>query len=186
MGAISANTAAVLRRYSQDVSGVVELNELVDVAMNALRHTLKVRRGGLLLATRDDNDTICVEPTPKGLGEMPNIRGWIPKDTPIFQTLFTQRGTILQYDLEYSRQYAEIAPELKSFFKQLRMSAYAPIIVQNQLIGVLAAGGKANDNPFSVQDLELLATISNQTAVALRNARLVNDSSHGKRTDAIA
>src|SRR5207237_455051 len=34
---------------------------------------------------------------------------------------------------------------------------------------------KNNDNPFYPQDLELLATIANQTGVALRNSRLVAD-----------
>jgi signal transduction histidine kinase len=174
-GSFSDDTAGVLRRYSQDVSGVVELDQLVDVAMNTLRDTMRVRRGGLILATRDDNETIRVEPMSKGLGEMPDVRGWIPKDNPIYHTLFDQLGTLLQFDLEYAREYADVAPELKSFFKQLRMSAYAPIVVQGQLLGVLAAGAKNNDNPFYPQDLELLATIANQTGVALRNARLVND-----------
>jgi signal transduction histidine kinase len=174
-GRSRGDTSSALRQYSQDVSGVVELDALVDVAMNALRSTLRVRRGGLILATRDDNETIRIEPVTKGLGEIPNIRGWIPKDSPIYRALFEQRTPLLQFDLEYARQYADVAPELKSFFRQLRMAAYAPIVVQGQLIGILAAGAKMNDNPFYPQDLELLATVANQTGVALRNARLVND-----------
>ncbi len=174
-GSFSGDTAGVLRKYSQDVSGVVELDQLVDVAMNMLRDTMRLRRGGLILATRDDNETIRIEPMTNGLGEMPEVRGWIPKDSPIYQTLFGQLGTLLQFDIEYAREYADVAPELKSFFKQLRMSAYAPIVMQGQVVGILAAGAKNNDNPFYPQDLELLATIANQTGVALRNARLVND-----------
>src|SRR5260370_12790209 len=143
--------------------------------MNPQGDTLRVGRGGVILARGDYTDPIGVEPMAKGLGEMPEIKGWIPKDSPIYHTLFEQRGTLLQFDLEYGRQYADVAPELKSFFKQLRMSAYAPIVMQGQLIGLLASGAKANDNPFYPQDLELLATIANQTGVALRNARLVND-----------
>jgi signal transduction histidine kinase len=171
----SQGSASALRQYSQEVSGVVELDELVDVAMTALRDTMRVRRGGMILATRDDNDTIRIEPMTKGLGEMPNVRGWIPKDSAVYRILFDQRMPLLQFDLEYARQYGDVAPELKSFFKQLRMSAYAPVVVQGQLIGIMAAGAKSNDNPFYPQDLELLATIANQTGVALRNARLVND-----------
>jgi signal transduction histidine kinase len=185
-GGVSEDTSSALRQYSQDVSGVVEMDELVDVAMSALRNTLRVRRGGLILATRDDNDTIRVEPMAKGLGEIPGIRGWIPKDSPIYHTLYDQRTPLLQFDLEYARQYADVAPELKSFFKQLRMSAYAPIVVQGQLIGLLAAGAKSNDNPFYPQDLELLATVANQTGVALRNARLVSDlRTAGEETQAL-
>jgi signal transduction histidine kinase len=174
-GSTSEDAAGILRRYSQDISGVVELDQLVEVAMGTLRSTLHVRRGGLILATRDDNDTIRVEPMVKGLGEMPDIRGWIPKENPIYRSLYDQQTPLLQFDLEYARQYAEVAPELKSFFKQMRMGAYAPIVVQGTLIGILAVGAKANDDPFYPQDLELLATVANQTGVALRNARLVND-----------
>jgi signal transduction histidine kinase len=174
-GNFSEDAAGVVRRYSQEVGGVVELDELVKVTMDTLHNTLHVRRGGLLLATRDDNDTIRIEPMPNGLGEMPDIRGWIPKGSSIYHGLFDERSPVLQFDIEFSRQYGDLAPELRSFFKQLRMAAYAPIITQGQLLGVVAVGSKSNDDPFYPQDLELLATIANQTGVSLRNARLVND-----------
>ncbi|HVO41499.1 MAG TPA: histidine kinase dimerization/phospho-acceptor domain-containing protein, partial [Aggregatilineales bacterium] len=174
-GSFSEDMTGVVRKYSQEVGGVVELDELVRGAMTTLHDTLHVKRGGLLLATRDDNDTIRVEPMPNGLGDMPEIRGWIPKGSPIYHTLFDERSPLLQFDLEFSREHSDVAPELKSFFKQLRMAAYAPIIVQGQLLGILAAGAKTNDDPFYPQNLELLATLANQTGVALRNARLVND-----------
>ena len=35
-----------LRQFSQDITGVVELDELVDVTMRTLSHILRVRRGG--------------------------------------------------------------------------------------------------------------------------------------------
>jgi signal transduction histidine kinase len=140
-----------------------------------LRRTVRVRRGGLLLATRDDNDTIRIEPMTSSLSDMPEVRGWIPKDSPIYRVLFELRRPLSQFDLEYSPEYADVALELKSFFKQLRMSGYAPIAVQGQIIGILATGSKINDDPFSPHDLELLATVATQTGVALRNARLVND-----------
>lgn len=165
----------IVRQYSQDIAAVVELKELSDVAIDTLRKTLRVRRGGLILATRDDNDTIRLEPMQSNLSEMPEIKGWLPKGNAIHHMLFDKRVPLQQYDLEYAREYADVAPELKSFFKQLRMSAYAPIVVQGQLIGVLAASTKANDDPFSPQDLELLSTIATQNGVALRNARLVSD-----------
>ena len=57
----------------------------------------------------------------------------------------------------------------------MRMSAYAPIILQGKLIGILCCGSKASDDPFTEHDLELLMTLANQTGVALRNARLVAD-----------
>lgn len=169
------DATAYVREYNQNVSGIVELRELSDIAINVLMRTLRVRRAALLLATREDNDTIRIEPMQSATSDMPEVRAWIPKGGPVYRKLFEQRAALLQYDLEYSPEFTPIAPELKSFFKQLRMSAYAPIVIQDQLIGVMAAGSKSNDDPFSMHDMELLATIASQTGVALRNARLVAD-----------
>ncbi len=174
-GAPTEDNTAFVRQYSQDIAGVVELPELSDMAISALRNALRVRGAGILLATSENDDTIRLEPMRSSLSEMPEVRGWLPRSSPIYRTLFERRLPLLQYDIEYSRDYADVAPELKSFFKQLRMSAYAPIIMQGQIIGVLAMAAKSSDDPFSAQDLELFTTLATQTGVALRNARLVSD-----------
>jgi signal transduction histidine kinase len=174
-GAPTEDNTAFVRQYSQDIAGVVELPELSDMAISALRNALRVRSAGILLATSENDDTIRLEPMRSSLSEMPEVRGWLPRSSPIYRTLFERRLPLLQYDIEYSRDYADVAPELKSFFKQLRMSAYAPIIMQGQIIGVLAMAAKSSDDPFSAQDLELFTTLATQTGVALRNARLVSD-----------
>jgi signal transduction histidine kinase len=174
-GAPAEDNTAFVREYSQAIAGVVELPELSDMAISALRFALRVRNAGILLATSENDETVRLEPMRSSQSDMPEVRGWLPRSSPIYITLFEKRLPLLQYDIEYSRDYADVAPELKSFFKQLRMSAYAPIIMQGQIIGVLAMGAKASDDPFSAQDLELFTTLATQTGVALRNARLVND-----------
>jgi signal transduction histidine kinase len=154
---------------------VVELSELSDRAIDILRRTLRARGGGLLLATRDDNDTIRIEPKLSNLSELPEVRGWIPKNGAVYRRLFEQKLPLLQYDLEFNREFESVPPELRSFFKQLKTGAYAPITISSEVIGVLAATARSNDEPYSPQDLELLATLATTTGVALRNARLVND-----------
>ncbi|GAB4552429.1 MAG: hypothetical protein OHK0023_20450 [Anaerolineae bacterium] len=175
-GSPQEDSTSNMRQYAQDIAGVVELNELADFAIAAERKMLRVRRGGLILATNENEETVRVEPMSSTLSDMPtDIRGWIPRATSLYRTLFESRRAVLQYDLEYSREYNDVPLELKSFFKQLKMAAYAPIVVQTEVIGILAASAKPNDDPFSPQDLDLLVTMASQTGVALRNARLVND-----------
>ncbi|MHB8627489.1 MAG: sensor histidine kinase [Aggregatilineales bacterium] len=169
------DSAGITRRYSQEIAGVVELEELADAAMRAVRNALRVRRGSLILATRDDNDTLRVEPMRRQGDDMPDLKGWIPKSSRVYRMLAEERVTVLQFDLEFHTDYADTAPELRSFFKQLRMAAYAPIVTQGQVTGILAVGAKANDEPFNAHDLEILTTIASQTGVALRTARLVSD-----------
>jgi signal transduction histidine kinase len=109
------------------------------------------------------------------MGEIPDIIGQIACDQPIHNRLVRARAPLLQYDLDYDKRYAVSASHERAFFQQMRMSAYAPVVVQGHLVGILCCGAKVSDDPFTEHDLELLMTIANQTGVALRNARLVAD-----------
>ena len=170
-----ARTSGALRQLSENITGVVDLDRLVDVTMAALGDVLRVRRAGLILVSEDDGNALTVEPVPRGLGDMTDIQGRISRDGPITQQLLTRRAPLLQYDLDFGRSYADVPPEERQFFQETRMSAYAPVVVQDHLIGILCCGAKTSDDAFTDQDLELLMTIANQVGVALRTARLVTD-----------
>jgi len=174
-GSSSEGFSQQLRQFSEDITGVVELDALVDVTMRTLSTVLRVRRGGLILVTEEGNDALYIEPVSRGLGEIPDIRGRIHSGSPVYQRLLNSRSPLLQYDLDFGRAYAGISPEERKFFQQMRMSAYAPVMVQGHLVGILCCGSKTSDDPFTEYDLEMLMTIANQAGVALRNARLVAD-----------
>lgn len=169
------DVALQIGRFSEAITGVVELDELAQVVVTTLQSTLRIRRSCLILVTRGEHHILKVEPHPVGMGEIPKIHGWLRIDDPIHKQLFRKRSPLLQFDLDFSREFSNVAPAEREFFQQMRMAAYAPIVAQGQLIGIIACGPKANDEPFSNEDLELLSTIANQTGVALRNARLIDD-----------
>ncbi len=164
----------ILRRYTQEIGAIIDMDELVRATMEMMARALRVHRGALLLATPLEDGSIELKPM-RGMGEIPEKPVVMKPDSPIYRTFHDEKSILLQYDLEFRRKYSGTTPEEKAFFAGLRMSAYAPIIVQGELIGVLATGPKMSDDPFYPRDLELLATIANQTGVALRNARLVSD-----------
>jgi signal transduction histidine kinase len=109
------------------------------------------------------------------MGEIMDRPGQLMPNTPMYNRFVSERKALLQYDLDYSATYRNTPPEDWQFFQQTRMSAYAPVIVQGSLVGILCCGAKISDDPFTDFDLELLMTVANQTGVALRNARLVSD-----------
>ncbi|NLX09335.1 MAG: GAF domain-containing sensor histidine kinase [Chloroflexi bacterium] len=175
VGESTERTAHTLRKFSEDITGVVELDALVDVTLNTLSQVIRIRRGGLLLVRKAEGGGLQLEPARRGLGEIPDTQGTIAPNSPIKRRLLDRRAPLLQYDLDFGRSYTEVSPAERRFFQQMRMSAYGPVVVQGELIGLLCCGSKVSDDPFTEQDLELLMTIANQTGVALRNARLVDD-----------
>ncbi len=170
----SASTSQQLRRFSADISGVVDLDELVELTLRTVRALLRARRGEFLLVSHAGKGVLEVEPAPRR-GERSPKRGQLAISSPITQRFLRARAPLLQYDLDFSPDFASVPPAERAFFSQTRMSAYAPIVVQNRLIGIVCCGPKISDDPFTAADLEILMTIANQTGVALRSARLISD-----------
>ncbi|HLA45666.1 MAG TPA: histidine kinase dimerization/phospho-acceptor domain-containing protein, partial [Aggregatilineales bacterium] len=177
LGGQNADVAGGLHTFTQIISGVVELEELVDVTMQQLKSSLNARRGGLILLNNpgSNSDYLLLYPYHVGLSEIPSIEGKLRYNSPIYQILLKDRKPVLQFDIDYNAAMKTAHAEEKSFFKQMQMAVYTPVIAQGEAIGILCTGNKASDDPYSQQELDLLATLANQMGIALRNARLVDD-----------
>jgi PAS domain S-box-containing protein len=55
---------------------------------------------------------------------------------------------------------------------KLGISVWVPIVSKEELIGIIALGSKLSGDIFSAEDIGLLSTLANQTALALDNAKL--------------
>ncbi len=176
-----ANAAAATRKYSQRVSQAVELEQLIKVATDTLNEVLNVRRSGMLLINDTGDESGQVELMVMqggGLNDVKDRRGYLSKSGPVYQQLTADHAPLSQFDLEFSPKYSTTTEVERQFLSNLHMSAFAPIVVENTVIGLLVCGPKVNDAPFYPRDLEILSTLANQTGVALRNARLVADLRH--------
>ncbi len=161
-----------IQQYSQEIVVEIDLYQLVMRMVDTLRQVLNVKRGMLIL-TQTQDGTVLLEPF--STSDVMEDGAALSIDSPIYQTLYGDRSVLLQYDLEYQNRFDKASSKERDFFKSLQMNAYAPIIVGEELIGVVASGPKIGDAPFYPQELSLLAAIANQTGIALRNARLVAD-----------
>lgn len=175
----SGSATSNINRFSAAITGIVELNELTDLIDDTLRNGLQVRRAELLLSTEatTNPNIVHIEPHRDSLTDStPTIAlGSLEKSGVLYNKLQNSRKPILQYAIDFSKEFVDVNSTERQFFQKLRMAVYAPIVLQERLIGILAAGPKTNDAPFSDADLELLTSVANQTGIALRNARLVDD-----------
>jgi signal transduction histidine kinase len=167
------------RQYSQQVSKVVELSELVRVATETINQVMGVRRSGMILVNDTSINPQRVEViVMKEAGGVSDVKGNLNRYGPVYDWLAVKKLPLLQFDLAYGPQFRTLDTEEKHFFQSLQMSAYAPIVMENALVGILMCGPKLNDAQFTTSDLELLATMADQTGVALRNSRAMADLKH--------
>jgi signal transduction histidine kinase len=177
----SADAGLATRLYSQQVSKAVELDQLLKVSTETLKEVLKVRSSALLLVSDSDRPGGQVELMLMA-GDLPEDlkgqRAFLAQSSAVYQRLARDQAPLTLFQMDYDPAYQGLPSLERGFFNKLRMNAFAPVIVDNALIGVLACGPKQDDSPFYPADLNLLTTLANQTGVALRNARLVADLRH--------
>jgi two-component system sensor histidine kinase GlrK len=86
-----------------------------------------------------------------------------------------ERRPLLQYDIDLHPDFRGMAEEERAWLSGLGVDVYIPIHSQGSWIGLLVLGSKLSGDRYFDQDLALLSTLADQTAVALENARLVDD-----------
>ncbi|MDX2075598.1 MAG: HAMP domain-containing sensor histidine kinase [bacterium] len=171
------DNAQITREYSQLVAEMVELESLIPSTTTTLMELLRVRGCCLILLSNTSIDAIDLLVRQHN---SPNDRktGKISLNSPLYLILAKDRQPITQFDIEFASEYRNIPAYERQFFREIQMSAYAPVTLDQTLIGILGFGPKINDTAFMPSDLVLLSTLAQQTGIALRNARLVEDLQH--------
>lgn len=169
--------AQVTREYSQLIAEVTELDALVPSATREIKRLLDVKDSCIIVLNQTSDiavNFLVMHP------DHPNDkrRGQVALTSELYIVLAKYRRPLLQFDIEFAPRFQNISDNERFFFRSLGMSAYAPITLDHAMVGILAVGAKLNDTAYYANDLELLATFAQQTGVALRNTRLLEDLQH--------
>lgn len=165
-----------LHAYSQQISNILDMQKLANVAVGLIIEALDITRGFLFL--------VDTEHTGEGMKSY-NIRAVrnpgerqikilpLNEENPVVKHFLLNQSPLLQYDLDLLPAYRAVSSADREWFLRLEAEVYLPIFSKREWIGLLALGAKISGNRYTEDDLVTLATLANQTAVALENARLV-------------
>jgi class 3 adenylate cyclase len=157
-----------IERLSQDLTGLLDPEEIAARIVHTVMHALNVSNAALFLQDHDDTyrvQAVAGEETERLARLQP------PRDNPIIALIAQRPQGVSHYDLEANPVLAQKAPRAAEAFTHLGISLALPIVFKEDLIGLLALGEKKSGAIFTADDIELLRTLLNQSAIALANAR---------------
>ncbi len=167
-----------LQEYGQSISNILEMQRLASVAVGLIIESLGITRGFLFLVDQDpgqeDRKTHFLRAV-RSPGERQIKPGILPETSPIAQYLTREQRPLLQYDLDLLPAFRSVTRPEREWFNATQSEVYVPIFAKRRWIGLLAFGPKLSGNRYTDQDLVTLSALANQTAVALENARLVEN-----------
>ena len=172
------NPSRTLQEYGEAISNILEMQRLASVAVGLIIEALGITRGFLFLVDQDpgqDERKTYFLRAVRSPGERQLKPGILPETSPVVQYLTREGRPLLQYDLDLLPAYRAVTRTEREWFNATQSEVYVPIFAKRRWIGLLAFGPKLSGNRFTEQDLVTLSALANQTAVALENARLVEN-----------
>jgi len=99
----------------------------------------------------------------------------LPEGDPLVGAVKEKKDALLRHDVAMNPVYEPNREELQNAFQSLSSEVVLPMTYKDEVRGILSLGRKKSGKLFTPEDLDLLRTLTNQSAIAMENARLFKD-----------
>ena len=93
----------------------------------------------------------------------------------LVETLKGKSTPFFRYDLEMDPAYKQHSEVLQERFQAFGAESMIPLKYKDVMRGIVSLGRKKSGKLFTAEDIDLLKTITNQSAIALENAKLFEE-----------
>ena len=175
-----------LGRFSKAMVSILELQSLSKTIIETITQTMGVEKASLFLVSEEKGGyNLCETKNVK----ITTTTQHLSKDDPLPHYLQKIGEIIIREELA-KRVDIPVINDVVNEMSLLEAEVSIPLIWKEQLIGMINLSHKFNRDIYSDEDIELLGTLANQTAVAIENARLYEDlkrsKSYIRRADRLA
>ncbi|MEA2008051.1 MAG: GAF domain-containing protein, partial [Chloroflexota bacterium] len=175
IGAVPDQSRA-LKEYSKSISNVLEVGLLSTISIGLISESLDVKNGALFLVDSIEDGTGAFNwrlRGVKGMGDNLPSLDVLPEKTGFARILAGEQRPLTQTEIDISPDMQTVPANVNEWLRTLDVEVFVPIHAQNEWVGLFALSPKRSGASYTQEELALLDTFADQTAVALQNARLV-------------
>jgi len=175
-----------LGKFSKALVSILDLQSLSKKMIDTITQTMGVEKASLYLASEEKGGYALRES--KNVNTTTSTQ-YLPKDDPLPSYLQKVGEIIIREELA-KRVHLPVINNVVNEMSLLEAEVSIPLLWKDQLIGMINLSHKFTRDIYSREDVELLSTLANQTAIAIENARLYEDlkrsKSYIRRADRLA
>jgi signal transduction histidine kinase len=160
---------AALYQISQTLNSLLNLPEVLNAAMDTVIELMRAQRGFIMLVDKDTGD---LEVQVSRNIESDAASDFCQISRTAVQQALEHRQPVLTMNAQEDPRFAEQSSVITYGLRSLMC---APLLVKEQLIGVVYLDNPLKVGAFWEQDVEMLNAFANIAAIAIENARLHED-----------
>lgn len=171
---------ATLLRASQGMTQIRELKRLLNLIVYVIAKTVRLTHAAIFLEDGKEEGAFVLSAARNRRWAEPSDR--VVDDNPLVELLRHTREPIVREALasEIGGEPTRDAPTFRKAravkqMETLHASVVVPSFLENHLSGFLVLGDKTRGQIFTTEDLVVFATLANQAAVAIENARFYEE-----------
>jgi PAS domain S-box-containing protein len=167
------NYLRALETFTREAHSVTDAAKLGSTMVDLIAGALRVSRVYLLQPRSPDGDFTVTSSA--GMANN-NDSIFLKSHSPLVKWLKRSGDMLFCNDLEIIPQLQGVIYKETEVLEQMGAELLVPLkTTSGQLPGLLILGPKLSEQSFSIEDKQLIDTMSNQMAINLENARLYND-----------
>lgn len=155
------------------MTSLLELPQILQQLIKTFNDDMFISTGSVMLMTPDGTRYQVYLADGEKKKEVANRS--LGRDEPVINIIETDKRELTKYDVLEDPRYKDVSVSSAANFEALYASLIVPLVYQNKVIGALNLGEKKSGKPFNREDIELLRTLAHQGAVAIENARMVDE-----------
>ncbi len=157
---------STVRQASRTLTGTIDLPTLLGHVSAILTQTL--RPEGVSIYLLDEEEGLFERAYTSG-ADPGRMR--LPSSSPLLDAVARDRKLVFRDELGNDPSARNTGSEgVLAALSRLGAEVVVPLLEENRVIGFLAVGPKRSGDPYFSDDADLLTTLANQSAVAIRNA----------------
>ncbi len=107
----------------------------------------------------------------------------LPDDDKLSLVMREKGDALFRHDIDLNPAYEHDRKALQDRFDSFASELMLPLRYKDEMQGIISLGRKKSGKMFTPEDLDLLKTITNQSAVALENAKLFEENIEKSRME---
>lgn len=161
------NNRELLKTFTNEILTVLDLQELMDSTTEGLVRILKLESACILMFDKESKSYKIV--SSNGINDSSIV--FQSSDTIIMYLKATHTHILKDQSAD---QFSEDGA-LKEDFRKLSAQLCLPVMLHDELIGVLCLGNKKSGEEYEAEDIDILNTLARTEAIAISNAQLFDE-----------